>query len=115
MAIVWLSPPKYDVTISAANAHYLPCPFPGVVCRWYIRAVETNFVGTITIKSRPAGTGDTPAAQEYTTVADEAQSSATIVDSSFWIWVDASDRDVVIDCTPYTSGSLAVTCTPVLG
>jgi hypothetical protein len=117
MAIVWLAPPKYDVSIAAANDHHLPCPFSDVVCRWYIRAVSSSFVGSITIKARPSGSGDAFSNVEYFTAIDDAEVAAgtAIANSSFWIWVDGTAKDIDIDCTAYTSGTLDVSCIPVVG
>ena len=114
MAIVWIDPPTYVSTISAADDHQLRCPFPGVVCRWYIVGEASGWTGSITIKSRPAGSDDTFAACEYQTVADEDAATAALT-TSFWIWVDATARDIDIDCTSFTAGTMALKCSPAIG
>jgi hypothetical protein len=114
MAITWIDPPSYTATISAADDLQLRCPFQGVVCRWYITGEATGWTGSITIKSRPSGSDDTFAACEYYEAADEDAATAALT-TSFWIWVDATARDIDIDCTSYTAGTMAIKCEPVLG
>lgn len=114
MAIVWLEPPEFDVTISVAGDYQLPPAVSGVVSRYYIRGVSSSFSGSITIKARPAGSADTFVAVEYYLVASEDAATAALTDS-FWIWVDGTGRDIDIDATSVVSGSMAVSCIPVIG
>lgn len=120
MANVSVDPPLFTASIGAANTYILRPAGHGVVSRWRISLVSSSFVGSLTVKARAAGSTDTFRAVPYiklhlnAAVGDASQVSTAITDSSL-IEVDSTGMDVAVDCTSYTSGTMALDARPVLG
>ena len=120
MASVIVSPPYAAVAITAANAHFLQPSNSGVVNRWAIGLLSASFSGSVTIKGRTLGSTDTPVAFPYISqylngAVGTGGLVSTAITGTSYIEVDASEFEIVVDCTAYTSGTLTMTVRPVLG
>lgn len=120
MATQVLTAPLYEYTINAADNHLLLSPRAGVVSRWLVQLVSSAFSGSITVKARRAGTSDTSLAVPYIRlhlngVAGDATQVSTAITGTSLILVDATEMDVDIHCTAFTSGTMALKAAPVIG
>jgi hypothetical protein len=85
-----------------------------------IQLVSSSFSGSVTVKARASGSAAAEVPIPYKrrnlggTVSDDTVVSAAITDSAL-IEVNCLGLDVVLDCTTYTSGSLAVYVRPRAG
>jgi hypothetical protein len=120
MSDVYVDPGLGTATINAADDYILRAPIHGNVCRWAIGLVSASFSGSITIKGRPAGSSGAFAAIPYIklhlngSVGDGTVVSTAITGTSL-IQVDATGLDIDVDCTSFTSGSMGLFASPVVG
>jgi hypothetical protein len=85
-----------------------------------IQLVSTSFSGSITVKARASGSAAAEVPIPYKrrnlagSVSDDTSVSAAITDSAL-IEINCLGLDVVLDCTAYTSGTMAVYVRPRAG
>lgn len=114
MSTVWVDPPTFTDTIDGANTYVLRQASEGVVSRWIVHLVSSSFSGSITVKGRLAGTDNAFVAIPYKdrylngAVGDDASVTTAITGTSV-LDIDSTGLDVAIDCTTFTSGSMALT------
>lgn len=107
-------------TINAQNTYITPGAHVYGVATKVVQLTSSSFVGSVTVKGRVAGSSATPVAIEYIkrylngVVADGSKVSTAITTDSL-IEVDSAGIDVVLDCTSFTSGSLAVVTKDLVG
>lgn len=121
MATETEAPPLYAATINAVKQYLWPEATHGVVGRWIYHLTASSVVGgSITVKGRAAGSGNTfvpiPYRRRYLNgaVGDDTSVTTAITDTSL-IDVDATGLDICLDCTAITSGSWDVRATKVEG
>lgn len=120
MATTNLAPPTFSATLGAADTLVLPAAASGVVGRWIVHVVSSSFSGSITVKGRLAGSGNTLVAIPYVgrylngAVGSDASGTAAITDTSL-VDIDATGLEVALVCTSYTSGSMDVKAIRVEG
>lgn len=120
MAVVQLSPPYADVTVSAVNAYYLAPANSGVVNRWAIQIVSNTWTGSATIKGRLIGTAATPVAIPYLSIylngaVGTGGLVSTAITGTSIIEVNASEIEVVVDVTASSANNMTLSVRPVLG
>lgn len=123
MATVWIDPPYAAVTtVNGANDYVLRPPASGMVSRWQLSFEnDGTFSGSVTIKARESGTGNTLRAVPYTDLylngAAGANSSATTtaITTTSIIEVPSDGLDVAFSVTSYTSGSGSLLVKALLG
>lgn len=119
-------------TINGVNAYFIGDTDAGerVVGTYALLLVSASFVGSVTVKatsSNPAagmasGTPQTTPVQcaylsDYlngTALSAPAYNNAALTDTSH-LWVPCTGRQVVLDCTAFTSGALTVYMVPTFG
>jgi hypothetical protein len=111
---VLLKTQKPPITINSADTYNFGDAGSGEVSTTMFHLVSSSFSGSITVKGRATGTSDTFAEIPYRAlhlngaVADGTEVDTAITDTSI-IQVDSAGLDVALDCTSYTSGTMAVT------
>ena len=120
---------NFTATINAANSYTLPPGWTGPtspVSRWLIEITNTaTFNGTLIVKARLAGQVRALKPVPYIglyvngavgtgSATTSNLSTAAMVGDSL-IEVDATEMEIVVDCTAYTSGSCVMTARLVQG
>lgn len=111
--------------IDAGNTYFLSAGLGGSVATYLLHLVSDSFSGSITVKAR-AGCAEaqsdavTPVAVNYLkmyvngAVGDQSYANAALTDTSL-ILVPATGQQIVLDCTTYTSGTMTVYASSVMG
>lgn len=100
--------------IDAATQYELGNPMIDRVCSYTIQFQSTDFVGSVTIKGAVDGTAFTTLALAYKNMSTGLNATAAITGNAL-VLVDASGIGISLDCTAYTSGSLAYKAVPLIG
>lgn len=117
---VLLKTQKPPVTINSADTYNFGNAGSGEVSTTMFHLVSSSFSGSITVKGRAMDTENTFAEIPYRAlhlngaVSDGSEVDTAITDTSI-IEVDSTGLDVALDCTSYTSGTMAVTPKRVQG
>jgi hypothetical protein len=101
-------------TIDAVATHNLGDVDPGFVGRWAVQFKSSSFVGSVTIKARVPRSGMDAVAVAYIDFADGTIKTAALAGDAL-VLIDCSGLELILDCTAYTSGSLAVAALPLIG
>jgi hypothetical protein len=84
------------------------------VCSYLIHFQSASFSGSVTIKGGVIDKAYTLIALGYKDMETGDNATAAITGNAL-VLVDASGINVVLDCTAYTSGTLAYTAVPLVG
>lgn len=129
MAITLLASPTFTATLNAANTYQLPAGSSGPtspVSRWVIEITNSGtFNGTLIVKARLAGNNGTFVAVPYVNLfLNGSVGTGALVSTNLstgamtggsLIEVDASEMEVAVDCTSFTSGSATMTARLIQG
>ena len=109
--------PNKSGTISATGQVNLGPAALKRVSSWLIQfqaSTSPAWSGSITIKGAATDTANTVIALGYKGMDTSAVETAAITTNDL-VLVDSSGVDVQLDCTSYTTGSMAYTAVPLLG
>src|SRR5688500_8926143 len=100
--------------IDADEEFNLPNPMADRVCSYLIQFESASFSGEVTIKGAALDSKNTLLALAYKNMSTGLNATAAITGNAA-VLVDAAGLGLVLDCTAYTSGSLAYTAVPLIG
>lgn len=123
MANITSGPQKF--VISAVNTFVIGATDSAFVGTFHVHLVSSSFSGSVTVKARSAQKDASVDSVPFVTcnylntyvngaVGDQTYVNTAITTTSE-ILIPASGRQIVLDCTSYTSGTLTAYITPLIG